>query len=170
MAVFASHGQTAAIAATATVPAVAAHYASLVQANYEDTLAGARALHAAILDFTAKPSEEGLQRARQAWLQAREPYGQTEAFRFYAGPIDDKNGPEGRINAWPMDEAYIDGVRAKPRAGIINNPKVAITKKSLSALNERDGEENIATGWHAIEFLLWGQDFSETGPGNRSFE
>lgn len=180
LAAVASHAQhvpagtpAAPVAAAAAAPStasVAAHYASLVHANYEDTLAGAKALHAAILDFTAKPSEEGLQRARQAWLQAREPYGQTEAFRFYAGPIDDKNGPEPRINAWPMDEAYVDGVKGKPQAGIINNPKVAITKKGLSALNERDGEENIATGWHAIEFLLWGQDLSETGPGNRSFE
>jgi putative iron-regulated protein len=167
VAAFASHAQSP---APATVPAVAAHYASLVQANYDDTLVGANVLHTAILEFTAKPSEAGLQSARQAWLKAREAYGQTEAFRFYAGPIDDKNGPEPRINAWPMDEAYIDGVKDKPNAGIINNPKVAITKKGLAALNERDGEENIATGWHAIEFLLWGQDLSETGPGNRSFE
>src|SRR4029079_5299293 len=24
---------------------------------------------------------------------------------------------------------------------------------------------NVATGWHAIEFLLWGQDLNGTGPG-----
>jgi putative iron-regulated protein len=53
---------------------------------------------------------------------------------------------------------------------LINNRKVAITKKSLAAQNERGGEENIATGWHAIEFLLWGQDLSDNGAGNRSFE
>ena len=28
----------------------------------------------------------------------------------------------------------------------------------------------MATGWHAIEFMLWGQDLSETGPGNRPFD
>ena len=157
-------------AAAITASAVSAHYATLVYASYEDALNGAKALNAAILAFTAQPSAESLQKARKAWLDAREFYGQTEAFRFYAGPIDDKNGPEGRINAWPMDEAYVDSVKGKPKAGIINNPKVAITKKGLSALNERGGEENIATGWHAVEFLLWGQDLSETGPGDRSFE
>jgi putative iron-regulated protein len=167
----AGHAQPKAAPAPAVNPTtVAAQYASLVQANYDDALDGAKTLNAALLDFIARPSEDGLKRAREAWLRAREAYGQTEAFRFYAGPIDDRNGPEPRINAWPMDEAYIDGVQGKPQAGIINNPKVAITKKGLSALNERDGEENIATGWHAIEFLLWGQDLSETGPGNRSFE
>ena len=158
-------GQAGAVAASA----VAAHYANLVHANYEDSLNTAKALQTAINDFTASPSADGLAKARKAWIDAREFYGQTEAFRFYAGPIDDKNGPEGRINAWPMDEAYVDSVKGKPNAGIVNS-KAKITKKALAALNERDGEENIATGWHAIEFLLWGQDLSETGPGNRSFE
>jgi putative iron-regulated protein len=150
--------------------AVAKHYAVLVHANYTDTLAGATALQQAVTAFTANPSVDTLAAARKAWLAARETYGQTEAFRFYAGPIDDQNGPEGRLNAWPLDEAYIDSVKGKPNAGIINNPKLAITKQRLAALNERGGEENIAAGWHAIEFLLWGQDFSATGPGDRSFE
>ncbi|MGA0570858.1 imelysin family protein [Variovorax sp. VNK109] len=153
-----------------TARAVAQHYAVLVHAGYDDALKGAQALQKTITSFIARPSEEGLVAARKAWLDAREVYGQTEAFRFYGGPIDDDNGPEGRINAWPMDESYVDYVVDAPDAGIINNRKVAITRKQLASLNERDGEENIATGWHAIEFLLWGQDLSETGPGNRSFE
>lgn len=150
--------------------AVAAQYAALVHANYEDTLAAARTLQAAVQAFTAKPSVETLAEARKQWLAAREFYGQTEAFRFYGGPIDNDNGPEGRINAWPMDESFVDSVEGKPNAGLVNNRKFAITKKSLAAQNERGGEENIATGWHAIEFFLWGQDLSETGPGNRNFE
>jgi len=160
----------AAQGAAATAPQVAAHYANLVYASYEDTLNSAKAMQATIDAFIASPSADSLAKARKAWIDAREFYGQTEAFRFYAGPIDDKNGPEGRINAWPMDEAYVDSVKGKPNAGIVNNPKIKITKKGLAALNERNGEENIATGWHAIEFLLWGQDLSETGPGDRSFE
>ena len=153
-----------------TASAVAAHYATLVHANYADTLASAQALRTAVQAFTAQPSTNTLAAARKQWLAAREFYGQTEAFRFYGGPIDNDNGPEGRINAWPMDESFVDGVQGKPNAGLINNRQFAITKKNLSAQNERGGEENIATGWHAIEFLLWGQDLSETGPGNRSFE
>jgi putative iron-regulated protein len=153
---------------TAAPAAVTAHYASLVHAGYEDSLSGARALQQAVAAFTAAPSQPALDAARKAWLAAREAYGQTEAFRFYGGPIDDAKGPEGRINAWPMDEAYVDYVEGKPNAGLVNNRKQVISKKALAALNERGGEENIATGWHAIEFMLWGQDRSETGPGNRS--
>ena len=162
---------TGAQAQTATTPAsVATHYAALVHANYSDTLGAAQDMQAAIAAFVAAPSADGLAAARKAWLQAREFYGQTEAFRFYGGPIDDDKGPEGQINAWPLDEAYVDYVQGKPKAGLINNPQFKITKANLAKFNERGGEENISSGWHAVEFLLWGQDLSETGPGNRSFE
>ncbi|RZJ26951.1 MAG: iron-regulated protein [Haliea sp.] len=163
---FCAHAQTPA----PTARAVVAHYAVLVQAGYDDAAQSAQALQTSINAFVKQPSEAGLQAARKAWLDAREFYGQTEAFRFYGGPIDNDNGPEGRINAWPMDESYVDYVEGSPNAGIINNRKVAITRKQLTSLNERDGEENIATGWHAVEFLLWGQDLNDKGPGNRSFE
>lgn len=157
-------------AAPVTPEAVARHHAELVQATYEDTLAGARALQDAIRALTAAPSASTLSAARQAWLAAREHYGQTEAFRFHGGPIDSATGPEGRLNAWPMDESHVDYVEGKANAGLVNNPKQALTKNALARQNERGGEENVATGWHAIEFLLWGQDLSETGPGHRSFE
>ncbi|HEX2010570.1 MAG TPA: imelysin family protein [Roseateles sp.] len=156
--------------AAATPAGVARHYAALVSANYADTLASAQVLQQAVRAFVAQPSQANLDAARQAWLAAREFYGQTEAFRFYGGPIDDDKGPEGRINAWPMDESYVDRVEGKNAGGLVSKRGFKITKASLSAQNERGGEENIATGWHAIEFLLWGQDLSPSGPGNRSFE
>jgi putative iron-regulated protein len=161
---------TASAASAVDAQAVAAHYAALVHATYADTLAAAKDLQAAIAEFTQAPSADGLAKARKAWLEAREFYGQTEAFRFYGGPIDDDKGPEGQINAWPLDEAYVDYVTGKPKAGMVNNAKFKITKAALAKANERGGEENISAGWHAIEFLLWGQDQSETGPGSRSFE
>jgi len=150
--------------------AVARHHAALVAATYEDSLVGALDLQRAVQAFAAAPDATTLDGARKAWLAAREWYGQTEAFRFYGGPIDDDKGPEGRLNAWPMDEAYVDYVKGKPQAGLINNRKATISKAALARANERGGEENIATGWHAIEFLLWGQDFNDNGPGNRPFE
>ena len=157
-------------AGTVSFNAVASHHAALVQASYADTLDAAQAMQRAIAAFVKSPSADTLAAARKTWLAAREFYGQTEAFRFYGGPIDDANGPEGRINAWPMDESFVDGTQGKPDSGLISKRKFAISKKSLSAQNERGGEENIATGWHAIEFFLWGQDLLETGPGERNFE
>ncbi len=99
------------------------HYANGVHALYTKSLNSAIAMDTAIDIFVADPTPATLEAAKRAWLVARDDYGPTEAFRFYGGPIDnEENGPEGLINAWPMDEAYIDYVEGNPGAGIINNP------------------------------------------------
>jgi len=147
-----------------------ATYADGVHASYAASLASAETMDAAIDAFIADPSDETMTAAKDAWLAARDDYGPTEAFRFYGGPIDDEeDGPEGLINAWPMDEAYVDYVAGDPGAGIVNNPDEfpTIDAALLTDANESGGEANISTGWHAIEFLLWGQDLNEDGPGER---
>lgn len=146
-------------------------YAKMVLASYEDTFSAAAAMQQKINAFVAAPSAAGFQACKDAWLAARLPYGQTEAYRFYGGPIDSDDGPEGLINAWPMDENFIDYVKDDAKTGLINDPVKypAITKKLLTDLNESISEESIFTGWHAIEFLLWGQDFSTTTVGTRPY-
>lgn len=150
---------------------VAANYADMVFASYQDSLQTVLALQEALQNFVAVPSPEGLEAAKLAWLASREPYGQTEVYRFYGGPIDDADGPEGLLNAWPLDEAYIDYVDGAETAGIINNPDQypEITTELLVSLNEMGAEENISSGYHAIEFLLWGQDLGADGSGNRPY-
>lgn len=149
---------------------VATHYADGVYASYNASIASATALKDAVATFSADPTEANLTAAKDQWLAARDDYGPTEAFRFYDGPIDNPDdGPEGRINAWPLDEAFIDSVDGDQNAGIVNNVAEypEITEEVLVEANEKGGETNISTGWHAIEFLLWGQDLSDTGPGAR---
>lgn len=148
---------------------VAEQYATIVHASYQDSLGTAKAMQTAINTLIAAPSEAALAEARKQWLAAREFYGQTEAYRFASGPIDADGGPESRMNSWPMDEAYVDYVKGAPKSGLINNPKVKISREALTGLNQKNGEENVSTGWHAIEFLLWGQDLRADGPGDRKF-
>ena len=145
-------------------------YAAGAHESYARSLASATALDAAIDNFLAAPSQVRLDAAKRAWLRARDDYGVTEIYRFYDGPIDNEaDGPEGLINAWPMDESYVDYVEGNPGAGIINNPDLfpTIDADVLVAANEEGGEENVSTGWHAIEFLLWGQDLNADGAGYR---
>jgi putative iron-regulated protein len=141
-------------------------YIDLVLTSYEQTASDAKQLGKAIDSLLASPSEETLVAARKAWIDARPAYLKTEAFRFYGGPID---RIEGEINSWPMNEAYIDYVEGKPDAGIINDPKIKLSVDGLEGVNQKQDEKDVTIGWHAIEFLLWGQDFSATGPGNRPF-
>ena len=149
---------------------VATAYADGVYASYDASLTSATAMQEAIEAFLAEPTDATLDAAKQAWFTARDDYGPTEAFRFYDGPIDNADdGPEGRINAWPMDEAYVDYVEGNSTSGIINDTAgfPEITTDVIVAANEEGGETNISTGWHAVEFLLWGQDLSDDGPGSR---
>jgi putative iron-regulated protein len=146
---------------------IVATYADIVLATYEDSLATAQALGAAVDSLVAQPSEQNLAAAREKWRVARIPYSYSEAFRYYAGPIDGEGGPEGQLNGWPLDENHIDAVRAEnynanPGIDIVGNPKEfpQITPELIAAQNEAGGEKNIASGYHAIEFLLWGQDLN----------
>lgn len=156
------------------------NYCEIVYASYEDSYNRAVDLQTAINTLVATPTQTSFDAARTAWLAAREPYGQTEAYRFYDGPIDDANGPEGALNAWPLDENYIDYTR--DNAGGVSNTGIihdltnypSITAATLSGANEVGGEKNISIGYHAIEFLLWGQDYIDVNTnvgegGNRSY-
>ena len=146
------------------------NYAAIVHEAYSVSLASATAMDQAVDAFVASPSDDTLALAKSAWLEARYDYGVTEVFRFYGGPIDDEEtGTEGLINAWPLDEAYIDYVEGVADSGIVNDPATypTIDAATITAANEEGGEANISTGWHAIEFLLWGQDLSTDGAGAR---
>ncbi|MGE0154895.1 MAG: imelysin family protein [Reyranellaceae bacterium] len=153
-------------------PQIAA-YATLVHESYKASHAAAVAMQKSIDAFLANPTAANLARARFAWINARIPYLQTETFRFYDGPIDfadaekKEEGPEGHINAWPLNEAFIDYVKGKPNSGLINDPKVKLTAAAILEKDQVSDEADVTTGWHAIEFLLWGQDLSATGPGDR---
>ena len=138
-------------------------YATIARSMYSEIEQGALELRARVGAFLDVPSPDTLAAARNAWIDARRVYGQSEVMRFYEGPIDSPQGVEIFVNAWPVDEAYIDYVRGDPSAGIINMvqqyPNLNATL--LSVWNQRGGEANVSTGWHAIEFLLWGQDFDD---------
>jgi putative iron-regulated protein len=169
--------------AAADPAAIVKHYAEIAHAKFSDSLDAAKALDAAVDALIAKPSDETLKAAREAWLKARVPYQQTEAYRF-GNPLVDEW--EGKVNAWPLDEGLIDyvdpsyGTESDTNAlfvgNVIANPKLEIAGKAIDAttitpevlqeLHEAgEVEANVATGYHAIEFLLWGQDLNGTGPG-----
>lgn len=151
-------------------------YAELAYHSYSEAYEAALRLKQAVDTFVANPADdadEQLNYVREAWIDSRPSYGRTEAFRFYEGPIDfgkrpdGSQGPEPLLNSWPVNETYIDYVRDLPNAGIINDPSTPITRETLVERNARDDEFDVTTGFHAIEFLLWGQDFNAKGPGNR---
>ncbi|MEM6481393.1 MAG: imelysin family protein [Pseudomonadota bacterium] len=160
------------------------NYSDIAAAKYADALTTAKTLQAAVDALIAEPSDITLQAARDAWLAARVPYQQTEVYRFGNAIVDDW---EGKVNAWPLDEGLIDYVDASYGGpsdenelkvlNVVANASFTLSGETVDAakitpallegaLHEADGvEANVATGYHAIEFLLWGQDLNGHGPG-----
>jgi len=181
-----------ALTATATTTAAAQDkaailetYADIAHAAYEDSLITARSLNQAVDALLGNPTEETLAAAREAWIAARVPYQQTEAYRFGNAVVDDW---EGKVNAWPLDEGLIDYVDTGSygsesdenpiyTANVVANESLMVNGETVDAstisktllsevLHEAEAvEANVATGYHAVEFLLWGQDLNGTGPG-----
>ena len=159
-------------AANDSINSLASSYANLVSYYYNEVSLSTQEMHNAIIKFVQAPDNNSLTNAKNKWIAARSIYGITEAFRFYGGPIDGVNkygeeGPEGLINAWPLNEAYIDYVKGSPNAGIINNLSLEINNDTIIAANMSEDDADVSSGWHAIEFLLWGQDFSLETAGIR---
>ncbi|MEH6344001.1 MAG: imelysin family protein [Bermanella sp.] len=168
--------------------------AKIAYAVYSDAVTTAKNLQTALATFSEAPTDANLEAAKKAWLVSREPYGQSEVYRFREGPIDnEETGPEGDLNAWPLGEALIDYVAVNGAdfddgqvevvtnsAGINNNGLVdgTIAEENIiqsnitieAALLEGNSatnadESDVITGYHAIEFLLWGQDLNTDGNG-----
>jgi putative iron-regulated protein len=176
------------VAATVTKQQVVEHYADVAHAVFADSLTTAQTLDVKIDEFLKSPSAKKLEEVKQAWLDSRVPYQQSEVFRFGNAIVDDW---EGQLNAWPLDEGLIDYVAADYQyelgnegaaANIIANTSLQIgaskldvskiTPELIADLNEVGGSEaNVASGYHAIEFLLWGQDLNGTnaGAGQRAY-
>ena len=159
-------------------------YAKIARISYADALKDAKTLQAAIHAFAGNPTAETLRAAKDAWLVSRESYGTTEIFRLSNGPIDAEGGwveqaygnLEPQINSWPLDENMIDYTEdadyRRTSGNIIDSNGAftpggedphpvdvsEITVEVLTDLNENGGEANVSSGYHAIEFLLWGQD------------
>ena len=170
--------------AQASAENVLTTYIEIAQVKYGDALSTAKALEQEIDNFLKTPSEATLAKAKAAWIEARAPYQQTEVYRFGNSVVDEW---EGKVNAWPLDEGLIDyvapsygsesGENPFYTANIIANPTPLIGGKQIDAsnismsllsdtLHEIDEvESNVATGYHVIEFLLWGQDLNGTKPG-----
>ena len=164
--------------------AVLNNYSDIAAAKYEDALMTAKTLQASVDALIASPSAEALEAAKAAWIASRPSYQQTEVYRFGNAIVDDW---EGKVNAWPLDEGLIDYVDASYGGAtdeneyavlnVVANASFTLSGETIDAsaitpdllegaLHEADGvESNVATGYHAIEFLLWGQDLNGHGAG-----
>jgi predicted lipoprotein len=92
-----------------------------------------------IVEFEAMPTEATLTACKNAWVAARVPWEQSEAFLF--GPVTEL-GLDPAMDSWPVDYQQLQAVLTS---------SVALSAASIT--------ENLGggmKGFHTIEYLLWG--------------
>ncbi len=174
---------------TSLAEKVATHYVLQAHTRFQDTIVACQELLNSVNAFLADPSEQTHMAAKQAWIKAHENYSHCEVFRFGNPNVD---AWEGKVNAWPMDEGLIDYVadgyifhEGNPfaRKNIVAKGVLPITDELIAEFQSgadpkaaplssiTDIESNVTTGFHAVEFLLWGQDLNRnpTESGQRPF-
>jgi putative iron-regulated protein len=168
-----------------TTPAdeVTKSYVVLAHARYSDSLEAAKQLFDALNRLVREPSAKTHAEAKSAWIAAHRVYSTTEVFRFGNPNVD---AWETRVNAWPIDEGFLDYVSpgyayegGNPHAlynliasdfqiaaSFITEARSETDPKAGVYRGFTDNETNVATGYHVIEFLLWGQDLNEEPHAN----
>lgn len=131
--------------------------------------------------FSDHPSEETLLAARAAWQQTHESLMRIGYLKYL--PIDhpvldhipvvaapsleasktptETNGPRLRIwqvlDQTPLFGGYLDYVAQYPFSGIVNS-EIDITEQTLRVEFQFSDDMYVTTGFHAAEFMLWGED------------
>ena len=110
-------------------------------------------LRQAVQALASAPGNESFEEACDAWIVAREPWEQSEAFLF--GPVD-ALGLDPNMDSWPLDQVAI--------VNILNSGDF-----SNLEWGEGDSEDEITStqeirGFHTLEFLLFKNGNPRTVP------
>lgn len=102
------------------------------------------ALDAAVKQFKQNPSNANFTACANAWLEARQPWEESEAFLF--GPVDEL-GLDPNMDSWPLDQAQIAQI---------------LKSQAFNNLNWKEGESDEKVekaqslrGFHTLEFLIF---------------
>ena len=125
-------------------PIVRQYVDVVVLPTYKDLMNKNIALDNAVKEFKKSPSDQTFAACADAWLAAREPWEQSEAFLF--GPVDEK-GLDPNMDSWPLDQAQI--------AQILNSQDFSNLYWNESASDSKIEEAQSLRGFHTLEFLIF---------------
>lgn len=125
-------------------PIVKQYVDAVVLPTYKELAEKNTALDTAVRAFKASPSNSNFSACSLAWLDARAPWEQSEAFLF--GPVDEL-GLDPNMDSWPLDQSQIVQI---------------LKSQDFTNLNWKEGEsdEKIESaqslrGFHTLEYLIF---------------
>ncbi|WP_323846624.1 imelysin family protein [Microbulbifer magnicolonia] len=148
------------------------------QAQLIDAQAAVEALERAVATLLDQPSEDHLEAAKLAWLDAhREFTGALPYIELAFAPAELRN--QGRqlllaLDSWPVQPGYLDTVPGYSDSGIVNDTTIELTLANLRKQHRLTAHEEASTGFHAMEIMLWGptsertaEQFSQVSEGEK---
>ena len=113
---------------------------NVITSTYADLATNATDLISKVTTLQNDPTETNLTAAKNAWINTRQPWEQSEGFLF--GPVDTE-GIDPSLDSWPVNQVDLENVLSSSNA---------LTSNYVASL------EGTLRGFHTIEFLLWGAD------------
>ncbi|MDA0687213.1 MAG: hypothetical protein O2948_01105 [Proteobacteria bacterium] len=144
-------------------------YLNRIDVDLADASNNFQLFSAEVETFLQEPSEERLNALRDSWLEVHNSYEATAIHRFFADEVLDEQQAlilfdlQYQLDHWPILPGYIDYVGDYPESGIVNDMTVPL---ETVVLREKHGEFDISeasTGFHVLEFMLWGENGDGSG-------
>ncbi|MBB5211167.1 imelysin family protein [Microbulbifer hydrolyticus] len=150
----------------AAAEAFSAEYWQAGQAQIIDAEAAAQALQRAVAQLLQAPTEDHLEAAKLAWLDAhRELAGALPFIKVAFSPAElQQQGKELllALDSWPTQAGYLDTVPGYSTSGIVNDTAIELTLANLRKQHRLTAHEEASTGFHALEVMLWGPTSERT--------
>ena len=119
---------------------------NVVMPTYRDLKERNSDLYLSVVDFGNAPSDAKFQAICDAWLAAREPWEQSEAFLF--GPVADF-GLDPNMDSWPLDqEAIVNTLKSQQWNDMTWSGDYDEDDEAIAAA------QNVR-GFHTLEFLAF---------------
>ena len=136
-------------------------YTSLSRANRS-----AQVMDSKLASFMHHPNPMSQEEITQSWRQAYDDFLASLIFAYL--PIQDP--PDWhtqriaysdllvQLDSWPIEGGYIDYIQGYPFSGIVNDLTLVIDEKNIRSQHGFTDPSNASLGYHAIEFMFWGQE------------
>ena len=132
-----------------------------------NTEQASRNLSAQLDLFLADPSEASMANVRQEWRNSHQQWQQHAVWIALAKAQPRRfailNSHYFALDARELQPGYLDAVQDYPFSGIVNDISIVLTADSLRQQHGLTDSSEVSLGFHALEFLLWGEY------GQRSF-
>ena len=130
----------------------------------------AQILDSKLASFMHHPTPLNQAETQQAWRIAYDAFLTSLIFSYL--PLQDppdwhKQGISyqdllSQLDSWPIEGGYIDYIQNYPFSGIVNDLTLTIDETSLRSQHGFTDRSNASLGFHALEFMLWGNEGQRT--------